>query len=347
MKAIFPFFTYLIIGVFLLGASCERVTSTQSTTGKGSDFVVGFYNVENLFDTADDPKKNDEDFTPSGKLAWTNERYQLKLGRIAEVIDSLPGEFPAIMGLCEIENKKVLEDLVKEKTIAGYGYSIIHQDSPDERGIDVAMLYDPKRVKILFSKYTTVNLPNEADPYTRDLLYVKAETGGDVVHLFVNHWPSRGGGQMESEGNRIAAANVVDMLVGDILKADANANILLMGDFNDFPSDKSVSSVLNAGVNPENRLFNYMYDDEKAGKGSYFYKGSWSPLDQFMASKGLHDGKGKLIAPDNAASYYAGDFVMFTTNDGQKRPNRTYVGEDYKGGYSDHLPEYIVIQSRR
>jgi predicted extracellular nuclease len=346
MRSIFPFFSYLIIGVFLIGASCERVASTQNSDVNGSDFVVAFYNVENLFDTSDDPKKNDEDFTPSGKLAWTEDRYQVKLGRIAQVIDSIPGMFPAIMGLCEIENKRVLDDLVKEKAIAGYNYSIIHEDSPDERGIDVAMLYDPKRIKILFSKYTTVNLPNDADPYTRDILYVKAETRGEVLHLFVNHWPSRGGGQAESEGNRIAVANVVDMLVGDILKADANANILLMGDFNDFPSDKSVSTILNAGVNSENRLFNYMYDDEKAGKGSYFYKGSWSPLDQFMASKGLHEGKGKLVAPDNAASYYMGEFFMFTTNDGQKRPNRTYVGEDYKAGYSDHLPEYITIQIR-
>lgn len=347
MKAIFPFFSYLIIGVFLIGASCERVTSTQTADMKGGDFVVAFYNVENLFDVFDDPKKNDEDFTPTGKLAWTEDRYRVKLERIAEVIDSLPGAFPAVMGLCEIENKKVLEDLVKEKAIAGYNYSIIHQDSPDERGIDVAMLYDPKRVKVLFSKYTTINLPDATDPYTRDLLYVKAEIAGDVLHLFVNHWPSRGGGQAETEGNRVAVANVVDMMVGDILKSDVQANILLMGDFNDFPSDKSVSSVLNAGVNPDNRLFNYMYDDEKAGKGSYFYKGSWSPLDQFMASRGLHDGKGKLVAPDLAASYFTGDFLMFTTNDGQKRPNRTYVGEDYKAGYSDHLPEYIVIQARK
>ena len=347
MRTSFSHFAYLISAIFLLGASCERVTSTQTNSKNADGFVVAFYNVENLFDTTDDPKTKDEDFTPTGKLGWTDDRYRIKLGRLSQVIDSLPGDFPAIMGLCEIENKKVLEDLVKEPAIAEQRYAIIHQDSPDERGIDAAMLYDPKRVKILYSKYTTVNLPDEKDPYTRDLLYVKAEIAGDILHLFVNHWPSRGGGQAESEGNRIAVANVVDMLVGDILKSDANANILLMGDFNDFPSDKSVSVTLNAGVNSDNRLFNYMYDDEKAGKGSYFYKGSWSPLDQFMASKGLHEGKGKLIAPDDAASYYSGDFIMFTSNDGQKRPNRTYVGEDYKGGYSDHLPEYIVIQSRR
>jgi predicted extracellular nuclease len=304
---------------------------------------VGFYNVENLFDIVDDKKIMDEDFTPEGKNRWTSERYKLKLNRIAEVIDSMPGVHPAFMGLCEIENKSVLDDLVKEPKIANVQYAIIHQDSPDERGIDVAAIYNPKVLEVVSFKYTTVRLPNDADPNTRDLLYVKAKFNGEIIHLYVNHWPSRGGGQTETEPMRVAVANVLEMQIGNVLKADKNANILVMGDFNDFPSNKSISQTLNAGTSKENVLFNYMTDDEQHGEGSYFYKGEWGPLDQFMASKALHQGNGKLWADDNAANFWKNDLVLFNSKDG-KRPNRTYVGEDYKGGYSDHLPIYIEVK---
>lgn len=346
MKSATQFFGLLGIAGFMLSASCEQVTSGGNTNtpqvAEVSEFTVAFYNVENLFDTEDDRWTMDEDFTPSGKYQWTEERYKTKLIHIAEVIDSLPGELPAFMALCEVENKKVLEDLVKQEKIINANYAIIHKDSPDERGIDVAMLYDPSRVEIEFSNFTTVNLPDTADQRTRDLLYVRAKVNGEVIHLYANHWPSRGGGQMETEPLRIAVANVLEMQIGNILKADKNANILVMGDFNDFPNDKSVAQTLNAGIEKSNVLFNYMCDDQQRGEGSHYYKGEWSPLDQFMASHALHTGKGKWIAKDDAAHYFKNDLVLFKG----ERPNRTFVGEDYKGGYSDHLAIYIKVMSK-
>ncbi len=343
MKNITHLLGMFSLGLFMISSSCERVTSTIATpSAGGKGFTVGFYNVENLFDVMDDKKIMDEDFTPDGKYHWTEERYHIKLDRIAEVIDSLPGALPAIMGLCEIENKSVLEDLVKEQKIANAHYSIIHQDSPDERGIDVAVLYNPDLLEVVSYKYTTVHLPNDADPNTRDLLYVKAKYNGEIIHLYVNHWPSRGGGQTETEPLRVAVANVLEMQIGNVLKADKDANILVMGDFNDFPSNKSISQTLNAGTAKENVLFNYMTDDEQRGEGSYHYKGEWSPLDQFIASKALHEGRGKLLADDNSAHYWKNDLVLFNSKDG-KRPSRTFVSEDYKGGYSDHLPIYIEV----
>lgn len=329
----------LAVASFFIAASCKHTTSSASSNG---DFVIAFYNVENLFDTQNDPKTNDEDFTPEGKLKWTDERYQAKLKSISQVIDSLPGAFPAMMGLCEVENKRVLEDLVKQPLISKAGYQIIHQDSPDERGIDVAMLYDPSRVKVLYSKYTTINLPDSADSRTRDLLYVKVEVKGKVMHTFVNHWPSRGGGQLESEPKRVAVANVLHSLIEGILKDDPQANIFLMGDFNDYPSNKSIAEVLKAGNTEGKQLFNFMSDDEANKQGSHFYKGEWGPLDQMIVSQGLRQGKSGL-QPEADAHYFMNDLVLFRPREGGPRPNRTYVGEDYKGGFSDHLAMYISI----
>ncbi|MFN0032014.1 MAG: endonuclease/exonuclease/phosphatase family protein [Flavobacteriales bacterium] len=350
MNAVNQFLLGTAYVVIMLSASCEHVGDTDKSLPKGfnkrvSAFDVVFYNVENLFDTADDRWTEDEDFTPNGKLKWTEERYQKKLASIAEVLDSISYGLPHIVGLCEVENKKVLEDLVGHTGLAGNRYGIIHRDSPDERGIDVAMLYDSAIIKIEFYNYTTINLPDSTDTRTRDLLYVKAIHNGTPLHLFLNHWPSRGGGQAESEHLRVAVANVLHMQINKLLEIDKNANILVMGDFNDFPNDKSIAQTLNAGVEKSNMLYNYMFDEQQRGEGSYFYKGAWSPLDQFMASKALHEGKNNLYASASTARYFKSDFLMFDSKEG-KRPSRTYVGEDYKGGYSDHLPILIEIYNQ-
>ncbi len=333
-----------VMGYVLSAASCnDTVKTSENKVAPTSEMTVAFYNVENLFDTKNDPDTKDEDFTPDGKLHWTEDKYETKLKHISEVLDAFPGDFPAIVGLCEIENKAVLEDLVKEALISGVGYAIVHQDSPDERGIDVALLYNPKLVSIKDQKFIKTRLPDDADPNTRDVLYVKAEVNGELLHLFVNHWPSRGGGQAETEPLRMFVAGIVSEHVKNILKSDSDARILLMGDFNDFPTDKSVAKVLNAGIESENVLFNYMYDDQKAGKGSHYYKGEWSTLDQFMGSMSLVNSKTGIIAPAEAAKIFLNPLVTFTDKEGNQRPNRTYVGDDYKAGYSDHLPIYITI----
>jgi predicted extracellular nuclease len=340
---------WVLLAVVIGGGSCQRGVNAGNNEKKvdsnsGNEMIISFYNVENLFDTQDDPAKMDEDFTPSGKLAWTDEKYQLKLDRIAEVFDSLPGELPALVGMCEIENRKVLEDLVKEKSLSKGSYAIVHKDSPDERGIDVAVIYDSTRIHVVNYEYSEVTLPSEEDPYTRDLLYVQAEVGGEKLHVFVNHWPSRGGGQDVTEKNRLKVAALLKSKVEKILAVDPKSKILVMGDFNDHPNDKSISQVLNSGTASSNTLFNYMYDDHLAGKGSYSYKGEWGALDQFMGSSELVGGKSGWVANENSAEVFRREFLLYYDKDGNSKPDRTYIGDRYNAaGHSDHLPIFIRL----
>lgn len=337
----------LLLVIFLfIGASCDQSVSETKKHDPGTAEMcrIAFYNVENLFDVFDDPRKKDEDFTPDGKLKWNEERYHSKLNHIADVMDALPGALPAFIGMCEIENRKVLDDLTRENKLLPGNYAVIHKDSPDERGIDVAAIYDSTLMKIDYFHYTTINLPDDTDPYTRDLLYVKASMHEETIHLFINHWPSRGGGQQESEKNRIAVANVLESLSGKILDADKDARILIMGDFNDHPTDKSIAEVLNAGINPTNTYYNFMYDDHAKKTGSYFYKGEWGALDQFISSKGLVKAKNGWTASEEDTKIFYDDMILFKDKEGVMRPNRTYAGDDYKGGYSDHLPIYMDLK---
>jgi len=317
-------------------------SSDKNSLDTSGDFTVMFYNVENLFDVIDDPNVIDEDFTPEGKLKWTNDRYQLKLSRLADVIDTLPGLLPGIVGLCEVENRAVLEDLIKQNKLFNSHYEIVHKDSPDERGIDVAMLYNPAIVKVSSFNYISVTLPNKEDTRTRDILYVNALINGERLHLFLNHWPSRGKGQVESEPNRIAVANVLKSEMQNIEAKYPDAKILVMGDFNDYPDNKSLAEVIGAG-GEKSKYFNFMLDDLQRKEGSYFYKGEWTVLDQFIASKSLlNSGKG-LHANMDSAIIFKTEMICFKDKEGNLRPNRTYVGEDYKAGYSDHLPIYIKL----
>ena len=299
-------------------------------------FDLMSYNVENLFDTIDDPNKADEDFTPTGKLQWNTVKYYEHLNHTVDAITNKGTNFPAIVGLIEVENGTVLNDLVNTSFLKGKGYQVVWYEGPDERGIDVALIYDSKRVAIVGSKPIPVVLESVSDPNTRDILKVSVKVGSEDFHLFVNHWPSRRGGQDESEMHRIKAASVLRKEVDQILSVTPKANIICMGDFNDFPSNKSVHDVLQAGVSNEHSvLFNMMSDFEALKKGTHFYKGEWSPLDQFMVSYGMFDNKCVSANSFEVVSY---DFLYYTSKDGVKSPARAYVGDSYKGGYSDHLP---------
>ncbi|MBL0316534.1 MAG: endonuclease/exonuclease/phosphatase family protein [Flavobacteriales bacterium] len=333
----------LFAGLFLLVA-CQNTQPVAEQPKSGSDsLTVAFYNVENLYDVTDDPKTEDEDFTPEGKYKWTADRYAQKLQKLAEVFDAMPGELPAFIGMVEIENRNVLEDLVKENLLSKGNYGIIHQDSPDERGIDVAAIYDKKRLNIEDFQYIKIVLPDSTDR-TRDMLYVKAKVKNETIHFFVNHWPSRRGGQSESEISRITVAKVLKSEIEKIKSADTQAKILCMGDFNDHPVDKSIAEVLNAGIQKDNTLYNYMYTAHTSGRGTYYYKGEWGALDQFIATKTLQEATTGWKSTSSDAHIFNPDLVMFQDDKGLKRPNRTYVGEDYKGGYSDHLSIYIVLR---
>ncbi len=334
----------LLLGILYSTNSCTQKPTVAEASIQSGEAVVAFYNVENLFDTSDDPKTMDEDFTPGGKLAWDDNRYQLKLKRIAEVIDTLPGKLPVFVGLCEIENKKVLSDLVKQNLIASADYGIIHQDSEDERGIDVAALYDPKRMNVVGSNYVHVELPSSEDPHTRDILHVHSLLDGEAIHFFINHWPSRGGGQIETEPLREYVAGVLRREIDLLREKDPNVKVVVMGDFNDHPTDKSIKEVLGAGNNKGSNLYNFMTDDHLSGKGSYFYKGEWGALDQFIVTPALSNAAtGWLASEDNVGIFYD-DFLLFKDKEGVARPDRTYIGDRYNAkGHSDHLPVWMRL----
>jgi predicted extracellular nuclease len=299
-------------------------------------FDIMSYNVENLFDTIDDPNKADEDFTPTGKLQWNTARYYEHLNHTVDAITNKGTNFPAIVGLIEVENGTVLNDLVNTSFLKGRGYQVVWYEGPDERGIDVAMIYDSNRVSVIASRAIPVVLESVTDPNTRDILKVTVKVGSEDFNLFVNHWPSRRGGQDESEMHRIKAASVLRKEVDQILAVNIKSNIICMGDFNDFPSNKSIHEVLQAGgENERSVLYNMMSDFEALKKGTHFYKGEWSPLDQLMVSYGMLFNRFVDVNSFEVVSY---DFLYYTGKDGVKSPARVYVGDSYKGGYSDHLP---------
>lgn len=293
------------------------------------------YNLENLFDTKADPSINDQDFTPDGKLNWTDERYEKKLKHLADAISWTGSELPILIGMEEVENRQVVEDLAG--TLPLNGYSVIHYESPDERGIDVALLVREAYAQVLVQEPLTVTIP---DDRTRDVLYVELGLAkGEKLHVFVGHWPSRREGQEKSEPKRMAAASVIRKKVDDILAADANAQILIMGDFNDSPTDRSVKEGLGAACDRSATadLFDLMCIDTPPGQGSYNYQGDWSYLDQMIVSRAF------LPKVKDAKALWD-DRLLFNHPRYGKSPNKTYSGDSYKGGYSDHLPVVMELK---
>ena len=335
-----------IVVLFILASlvACQSTkpsTKDYSTPQNKVTFDIMSYNVENLFDTIDDPNKADEDFTPTGKLQWNTAKYYEHLNHTVDAITNKGTNFPAIVGLIEVENGTALNDLVNTSHLKGKGYKVVWHEGPDERGIDVALIYDSNRITLIGSRAIPVILESVTDPNTRDILKVTVKVGSEDFNLFVNHWPSRRGGQDESEMHRIRAASVLRKEVDQILSVNPKANIICMGDFNDFPSNKSVHDVLQAGVSNEHSvLFNMMSDFEALKKGTHFYKGEWSPLDQFIVSYGMFDNK---CITANSFEVVTSDFLYYTSKDGVKSPARAYVGDSYKGGYSDHLPILLRV----
>lgn len=321
----------------------SKKTSLQSFHGR----AIVSYNVENLFDTIDNKDVIDEEFLPGGKLKWNSERYRTKLDHLVEAITMNLSENPVIIGLVEIENKGVLEDLKRTGRLAKTNYEIAHKDSPDARGIDCGLLYDKSAFKLIKMETLKVAIDSIPDFKTRDILYVKGEfKGGKIIHLFVNHWPSRRGGEGESEIRRIQAAKVARAKVDEILKADPKANIVLMGDFNDHPDNVSIKDILKAKAVTDTGadLVDLFEDDHKAGKGTHNYKGEWGVLDHFIVSKALYNGKNGIALSPNDGKIVYEEKLLFTGKDGSKKPSTTYGGPNYYGGYSDHLPIQLMLK---
>jgi predicted extracellular nuclease len=312
-----------------------------------------FYNVENLFDTKNDSLKNDDEFLPEGARFWIYNRYQEKLQNISRVITAIGGWSPPdIIGLCEIENREVLDDLCSKSSLSRLKYKIIHKESPDFRGIDVALLYQPKVFKPI--TYSAIKVSNHNNSLvTRDILYVKGATkNSDTLHVFINHWPSRSGGQLESEPNRIQAAKILRLQVDSIFNLNASSKIVIMGDFNDYPENTSISLTLKANRSYDkieaNQLYNLSaYLQENVNYGSHKYDGEWGILDQIIVSGALLGSKdGLSTSIENAHIFYADFLLEDDSNYSGKQNFRTYVGFKYHGGFSDHLPIFIDIDDK-
>jgi len=363
MKNLRPSTLFILIGLFVF-SSCEKeetptVTPTppvvtpptpdpEPTTPVDSDFRIGFYNVENLFDTQDDlMNEKDDEFLPSSSKQWTDERYQDKLNKIGIVMEGI--EFPMLMGFAEVENQAVLVDLVQTDVLKDQNYNVVHFDSPDFRGIDVALIYKSAEFTVLETEAIEVELPASVSQFstTRDILQVKGSYLGEEVYIFVNHWPSRSGGVAATSGKREYAAAILRQAMDDILAMDANANIIAMGDFNDEPFNPSMLEVLKANTEKptsfDNQIYNCTVPVLQAGRGSYFWDGDWQMIDQAVISGQLLDdaGKMKVVGYD----VYNDEKVMFNHPTDGLRPDRTYSGDEYFGGYSDHLAIYLEMKN--
>lgn len=314
-------------------------------------FRVMSYNVENFFDCVDDSLTDDSEFLQGGMRGWNSGRYRTKQEHIAQVIVGV-GEWepPALVALCEVESERCLRDLTRYSGLKNLHYNYLHHESPDPRGIDVALLYQADKFRPVTERAIKVMNPAYPGSRTRDILYACGVTPAkDTLHVFVCHFPSRLGGELESEEKRIFAASVLKTETDRLQARNPRSNILIMGDFNDYPDNKSLSQILgagspDAGVAPTG-LYNLMFLFGRTGKGSHKHDGEWGTLDQLIVSGTLLDGKGRMtIVPGNTRIFAADYLLEDDPKYPGKQPFRTYAGMKYQEGYSDHLPVYTDVK---
>lgn len=312
-----------------------------------ADFRIGFYNVENLFDLEDDSLTTDDAFTPEGENRYSFGRYKKKSTGLARTMLALGGWEPLeIIGLAEVENRWVLEGFTKFSPLKNAGYEIIHEDSPDRRGIDVACLYRPEKFNLILYKYYAVNFPFDPDRKTRDMLYLKGiMANNDTLHVFINHWPSRYGGQFASEPGRAFVANMLREKVDSLNARYHNPLIVITGDFNDEPDDISLKDVLKAHLNPSEATGNDLINLSAPIKykfGTHAFAGEWGVLDQWIVSNSLLS-EGSTSTRLNSVGIFDAPWLLTKNAAGMDVPFRTFQGPAYKGGYSDHLPIFLDL----
>jgi len=337
----------LFIAVLVLLGNSVTAQQKQYTVA-----VVGFYNVENLFDTINQPNVNDEEFTPTGSNLYTPKVYLDKLSKLEQVISDIGTEVSpdglSVLGLAEIENETVIQDLIKQPKLKTRNYQYVHYNSPDERGIDVGLIYNPKYLKVISSQSLNVPLKNaDGTPrHTRDVLYVYGMYNGEPMHFFVNHWPSRRGGEEASAPGRALAAQTAKTCIDSIMKDNPNAKVILMGDLNDDPVSPSVEKVLMANGNKEkvkqSGLYNPWMSYYKDGIGTLAYNDAWNLFDQIIVSEAFLPSKqsGFFLHKSNI---YKKEFMIQNSGRYKGYPKRTYDFSVYLGGYSDHFPTYLVL----
>jgi predicted extracellular nuclease len=288
--------------------------------------TLAFYNVENLFDTIDGPN-DDAEFLPSAESNWNTEKYNTKIQHIRQVMAAL--NMPMIMGVCEIENRSVLADVIGQDK----RYGIVHHDSPDARGIDVAMLYRKDLLRLKASGKIRFTLPGDSIPTSRDIVWAKYQYKKEYLYVLVNHWPSRRGGQEESAARRLTAAQYATQFIDSIQRSEPNAKIIFMGDLNDYPQDAApqlIAKKLTPQITKASGQFG----------GSYNYKNEWDVLDHIFVSANALNGKIQFQTESGKIHDFP---YLLTEYKGQTVPSRTYAGPKYLGGYSDHLPVSIQV----
>lgn len=317
--------------------------SAQTTT-------VMFYNVENLFDTVDDPNKNDEDFLPTSYKHWNEKKYWVKLNNLSKVIVAADTQnAPDFVGLAEVENSTVMDDFTKKAGIKKIGYEYLITDSPDARGIDVALMYKERSFRLIGHENLTVSLLPYSKSTTRQILHAWGRViSGDTLHLYVTHWPSRIGGDKTTEPLRKCAAQVIRNSVNKVVETYRKPYIIIMGDFNESPSEAAVRETLMVRPLEKENSYSHLHDSVLVSlmdnaRGSYCYQGEWEQIDQFVVSASFLNERGVL----NLESFkvFDADFLMETDKVyGGRHPKRTYNGAKYSGnGFSDHLPIVLTF----
>lgn len=311
---------------------------------------IGFYNLENLFDTIHSTGVNDHEFTPGGSKKWDGSKYRKKIGNMAFALSKLAREYcpegPAVIGVSEIENKTVLKDLVNNEAVRSTGYKFVHYDSPERRGVDVALLYNPKLFTVTSSVAYPFVMPNDTSFHSRDQLLVNGLLLGEPAHFIVCHWPSRRNGEKESRPSRAAAARLSRSIIDSLQKADPNSKIILMGDLNDDPFNIPVKEVLNAKKETEDltpgALYNPFWKILDKGIGSLGYKGAWNLFDQQILSQGWL-GKDRSSLKFWKAEVFNRDFLIQQEGPYKGYPWRSFSGDTFIEGYSDHFPTLVYL----
>jgi predicted extracellular nuclease len=312
-----------ILLLFSLGYNHKTFAQSEKT--------ILFYNVENLFDTLDTPNKDDHEFLPQGEKNWNTQKYFEKIAHINQVLDSTGN--PSVIGLCEIENQAVVRDIILYSPHMKQKYGVVHYESEDGRGIDVALMYDSSLFKLQSSGFLRYKLEDSLHPDTRDILWAKLMYKKECFYFMVNHWPSRRGGEEASDKNRVLAAQTARLFIDSIQNSDPTSQIIFMGDLNDYPTN-------NAPLMIQEKLTPMITKSSGEFGGSYQYKNEWDVLDHIFVSAPLLKKK-KSYVVTNSGKIYSFDFIMSIYKNNPV-PYRTYARE-YLGGYSDHLPVSIKI----
>jgi len=321
------------------------IDSSEAITVRHDMQTIAFYNCENLFDVYDDTRTNDNDFTPNSDKRWTYQRYENKLKKLSFAISNIgrkeTGKHPAIVGLAEVENAKVVKDLITQPNLENCHYKYIHYNSLDKRGIDVAFIYDSTAFKVTHSETFSIGLVSVIDDsldVTRDILLVSGFLDGEKIHVIVNHWSSRREGEKETEYKRMASSSKLSEIIAFLKTEDGDAKIIVMGDFNDEPFSNSMKTLVDT-----TQLHNAMGTIRSFNRGSTIHMRKWNLFDQIILSFNFFKSSEKQFEFVKADIFDA-DFLKIFRGRYKGAPFRTYAGRKYTGGYSDHFPVYAIFK---